>query len=273
MKRIITLPSFNGVAAGQTATLDVPRTGTYHGLKLYYTESGSASIAEADIEGGINEIRLKVNGTTQRTMTPAQLFDLNRYVGKAFAASTLPIYFSEPWMRTAEGEDVLGWGMADVATFQIEVDILAAATSPGLTAKAIWEPVTRNMGTIEKWKRFTYSPAAAGTSNLSTLPKTDTYRAVHFFHENLTSAKASVNSTNLWEDLSIAQQTELLADWGRTSQSGMYSIDFGMTNRVSDALPVIDPATKQPVADLRFDVTVSAADNITVLTRTLGPRD
>lgn len=273
MKDLITLPSFNGVAAGSTATLTLPKKGTYHGLSLTYTESGSAAISEANVEGGIDEIRLKINGTVQRTFSPGQLFDINRYLGQAFANSTLPIFFAEPWARTSQGEDAKAWGMDDVDTFQIEVDVASAATTPGLTAKALWSNDKRPLGAIEKWKRFTFSPAAAGSANLSTLPKTDAYSAVHLFHSYVTSAKATVDSTERWADLTIAEATAWAAQWGRAAQSGMYTIDFGVSNRVSDILPVIDPATKQQIADLRFDITVSQADNITVLTRTVGLRD
>ena len=124
MRRHEPARSFNAVGAGQTATLNLPPDGIYHKLMLHYAEGGTAADA-ATVTAAIDEARLIVNGKVQRRFTGEDLLAINAYHGKAYTDGYLPIFFSEPWRRTVQGEDALAWGMGDVETFQLEVDIAA----------------------------------------------------------------------------------------------------------------------------------------------------
>lgn len=272
MKTPITMPSFNAVAAGQTATLDLPATGTYHSLIIHFVNNAVDAV-QATMEALLTGIRIKVNGKVQRVFSAQQLFDINADHGMTVTAGYLEIFFAEPWRRTTQGEDALGWGMGDVDTFQMEIDIGAAAVNPVLSVKAVKTQENRPMGPITKWKRFSMSPGAAGTFNVMTLPKNDPYYALHFWHANITAAEVKVDETEKW-NLTVAEAAIFAAQYGRVAQAGVLSIDFDVTNRVSDMLLMTRPdGSGARINDFRIDLSMSAADNITLVTETVGLRD
>ena len=133
------LPSFAAVAAGQTATLDVPARGTYYSLMLTYTTDTVGGATQANMETEITEIRLKINGKIQRRFSAEELFDHSTYKGQTITAGKLQIYFAEPWRQTVQGEEALAWPMGDVDTFQVEVDIADNSSQAcSLSASAQW---------------------------------------------------------------------------------------------------------------------------------------
>jgi len=272
MKHPLTMPSFNAVAAGQTATVDLPTDGTYHGLIIHFVNNAIDAV-QATMETLLTQFRLKVNGKVQRVFSAQQVFDINADHGQTVTAGYIEIFFAEPWRRTTQGEDALAWGMGDVDTFQLEIDIGAAAVNPVLSLKAVKTPENRPMGPITKWKRFSMSPGVAGIFNVMTLPKNDPYYALHFWHANITEAEVKVDQSEKW-NLTIAEAAILAAQYGRVAQAGVLSIDFDVTNRVSDMLLMTKPeAGNARINDFRIDLTMSAADNITLITETVGLRD
>lgn len=270
-RTIETLPGFNAVAAGQTATLDLPANRTYMGLKIQHTASGAAA-AQATMEANLTEFRLKVNGKVQRRFSAAELFMLNGHKGKTVTAGLLPIFFAEPQRRTVQGEDVLGWGMADVQSFQLEIDIDAAAVSPTLVAHAVKLPVVQPMGAIVKLRKYTVPVTAAGLVTVSTLPKGDGYFGLHANTANINSVRVLRENR---EEVNASRTLlhDLLDDHGLVAQTGWTHVSFDHTRRVGDALATRDPATKGLVQDLRAEFDMSAATTFTLLTETVGPRD
>lgn len=272
------LPSFSGVAAGQTATLEVPASGTYYDVTLQYTESGSLT-NEADTEGGIDEIRVKINGEVQRRYSAAELIDLNRYYGIAFQAGFLPIFFAEPWMRNAISEDALAWGMNDVSSFQIEVDIASGATSPALAAVATKTRENRNLGSIKKVKKYNVAVAATGITNYQTLPKLDSYKAIHANSANIDDVKVVVDNIEIF-DLTADQVAQYLENYQQLDpQTGWFHIDFGPALRIEDLLPMVTPnevdsrgraKSVQRVQDFQIDFNMSSAAGFNLLTETIG---
>ena len=273
----ITTTSFNAVAAGQTATLALPVGAiVYQGLNLVYGTSTAGGPNRANMEAEIDEIRLKLNGKVQRVMSAAQLFKINEVQGVAVRDGHLPIFLGEPWRRSSQGEDSLAWGMADINDFTIEVDIDAAASSPTLEARPVIERVSRPLGPIVKWRRFTVPVSAVGIVNVTTLPKLDAYLKLHAFSANINAVEVNVDQRQVW-DLTKAQMDNLYADNGITLPSGLASLLFDYTGRVSDALPMFNrdgvggPARQ--VSEFRVDFDMSAATAFDLITETLGPRD
>ena len=270
-KKIRTLPSFNGVGAGETPTLSCPVDFTYHQLLLRYGTGTAGGPNQANIEAEITEIRLVVNGVVQRVLSAAQLFAINAFKGIPFATGMVPIFFAEPWRKEVVGQDALAWPTGDVDSFQVEVDIAPGATSPTLSAKAIVTLDQRPMGPIVKWKRYRRSPTGAGVFNLHDLPRDDAYYMIHFFHANLTDVDVDVEGADEW-GLSAAEAAEVEKWNGRTQQSGVFTVDFDHTGRTNDVLRMRRP-NGQRVSSFEIDLTTSAADSITVITETLGLRD
>ncbi len=270
-RKLIDLPSFSSVAAGATAAIDLPVTDIYHSLRLNYGTSTAGGPTQANMESEITEIRVKVNGVVQRTMSAAQLFALNAYHGIPVNDGFLPIYFSEPWRRSAQGEDSLAWGMADVETFQVEVDIAAGATNPTLSATAVKEAASRAMGPIVKWRRFRVPVAAVGVVNVSTLPKNDAYYALHAISGNVSDVTVKVDEREVFQ-ATAANASAYYKEQGFTPQTGYFHVDFAPTGRVADALPMRD-ARGNRVSDFQVDFNMSAAASFDLITETLGLRD
>lgn len=265
--------SFNAVAAGQTATLDLPATGIYHGLKLEYGTSTGGGPTQANMEAEVTEIRLIVNGVVQRRMTAQHLFDINSYKGKGVTAGILPIYFEEPWRKTAQGADSLAWGMADVDTFIVEVDVDGAAVSPTLAATALKRPGNRNMGPIVKWRQFTVPVSAIGITNLATLPKQDAYYAFHCLSALIDDVEVQVDQKTILKGV-IATLNDVADDYGYVAHADWTHIDFSTTRRVSDALSMASEGEGGgAVKDLQIDFNMNTATSFVMVAEVLGLRD
>ena len=128
------LPSFDGVAAGQTATLKLPIGFRYHQLFISYA---GVTLAQ------LTEIRVLANGKLLQRFSATERDILNQFDGRPAAAGILVLPFDRYGMknRAAEEETALNTGVADsrgiaINSLHIEIDIDAAAAAPVLSAKA-----------------------------------------------------------------------------------------------------------------------------------------
>ena len=284
-RKLLTLPSFSGVGAGQTATLDIPTLESYHKIVLKYQTTTAGGATQANMEAEIDEVRIKVNGKTQRVFDGRQLFDINAYhgitviPGSAGVYGYLPIYFSEPWRRSAQGEDSLAWHMSDVDSFQIEVDINAGATAPVLATLAHREvtPLGQNnrplpMGPIVKWRRFNWQPTGAGVFNVQTLPIIDSYYAIHMDDVTINSVDLTIDGVEWFDTVDRLDLNEMYVDQGFVPDADWTVIDFSPSARVAHARPMRDSAGVK-VKDLRLDLDMAGAATFDVVTETVGLRD
>lgn len=266
--------SFQAVAPGQIATADLPVGDVaYHHLRIGYGTGTAGGPTRANMEAEIERIRLLLNGVVQREFTAAELFALNAYHGVAVQDGVLPIFLSEPWRRSVQGEDSLAWGTADVRTFQVEVEIAAGATNPTLKGLNLFERVRRNLQAIVKWNRFTVPITAVGVTNWLP-PREDAYYAIHAFSANITDVEVTVDGEKVIK-ATDGELDALQTDLGNVPQTGLLAIDFAPTNRVSDALPMITGQGRNArrVAQFQLDFNMGAATTFPVVTETLGPRN
>lgn len=270
MRRHEPTRSFNAVGAGQTATLNLPPDGIYHKLMLHYAESGTAANS-ATVIAALDELRLIVNGKVQRRMTGEDLLAINAYHGKGYTAGQLPIFFSEPWRRTVQGEDALAWGMGDVETFQLEVDIASGRTGPTLAATSVKDIAVANMGPIVKWRKYTVPVSAVGTVNIDDFDRRDTQYAFHCKSTDIDHVRVELDR-EIIIDTDVATLEDTGDDQGFSWQSGWTHIDFNDTRRVGDGLPMID-AAGQRKRDFLVNFDMSAATTFSVVSETLGLRD
>lgn len=272
MRRAITTNSFNGVAAGQTATLDLPVGAlVYHQIRLLYGTSTTSGANQTNTEAELTQIRLKINGKTQRVMSSAELNAINELHGRPFNAGELVIFLSEPWRRSSQGEDSLAWGMADVQTFQLEVDIHGDADSPTLEARVVVDRIARPMGPIVKWKRFTQPISGTGITTNTNLPRTDDYFALYAFSGNLDAVEVKLDQEEVFH-LAAGQIDNLLEDHGFTAVDGLVPVKFDFTQRVSDSLKMARPGGGR-AQELRVDWDMGSAASFTLITETVGLRD
>ena len=297
MRNLVTVPNFNGVAAGQTATVQLPVGNiTYHKLVLAYSTSVAGNGNQTNTEAHVTAVRLKLNGKIQRTFSAKQLNAINAFYGRSFQSRNiggvpfgyLEIFFSEPWRRTPAGEDALAWGTQDVSTFQVEVDLAAAATAPSLIPHADVEYVSRPNGLISKWRSYNQPVSAAGVVTNNTLPKngSEAYQSIQAFPVLTTDI---IDVTVRTDQVVRFQGTDsdmrsLLASespggiTGFSPQASMTHIVFDRTGRVSDALPMqyVDANGKPTgnlVGDFRIDWNMNAGTSFPFIVQVLGPRD
>ncbi len=273
-RRIIELTDFNAVGAGQKATLKVPVGAlAYHALFITYGTGTGGGANQTNMDAEITRIRLNIDGVTQREFSAAELFAINAYHGVAFATGSLPIFFSELWRRTVQGEDALAWRVGDVDTFQVEIEIDAGATSPTLEARAIYEDIPADqsaMGPIVKWRRFNIPVSSTGIRNESGLPKNNPYYAIHCFSANIDNVRLETDQ-RVWWDLTETGMTQAITAYGFVPQASMYHIDFGHTGRVADLLPMV--VAGREVGQFKIDFDMGAASGFDIVTETFGPRD
>lgn len=274
MRRKVKLTSINGVAAGQTATLDLP-TGGRRYFKVVSKYKTNA--AQATIEADITEIRIITNGKVQRRFSTADLNVVNATVNRlAFVLGMIPIIFAERSRRTMQGEEGLAWGTADVNTFRIEFDIAGGAVAPTLTAWAEVDDVPTVLGPINKWYKETFNATGAQTLNITTLSKRDNYARIHARTALVTAVKVTVDGLDVY-DLARDEAVEALADRvGLAMQANNFSLIFDDTDQVTDSLPMqrqVGPNSFVPVSEFRVDLVCSGAGAIPLLIERVGQPD
>src|SRR2546427_1602767 len=129
MLRLKQLPTFDSVAAGRKAVVDLPLGLRYH---VVWLELGNNATADKALDDLVDDIIVKINGKPQRTHTGVQLNYLNVINGLPFAAKStgefgeadyrihLPIWFAEPWRRNQEEVSSLALRANGIQSFQIE---------------------------------------------------------------------------------------------------------------------------------------------------------
>lgn len=222
------LPTPSAVATGQTATFDLDLGKRYHSLWLEVGDDASVSAdgtLEAALARLITQIRLKVNGKVQRTMTAIELNRINGLMGAAFDATSsgtidtaayriyLPIWFSEPWRKNNTEVPLTAWNAAGIDSFQLEVDMGATVNAPVLTGFYEYDAPVGGMGAIVKWIRQTFG--ASGTvQDFNTISKRDWLQSIHLFPPTggyANKVKFTANGEDIRDLLTSLQNQQILA--------------------------------------------------------------
>jgi len=257
------MPGFEGVAAGQTATVRLPIGRTYEQLFITY---GGATLAQ------LNELRIIANGEVAHRITELSKLDsMNQFEGRAAAGGVIVFDFNRFNMRTRAGEEFtgLGTGVLDdpnkITTLSMEIDIDAAALGPTLAVKAM-QSGPRPVGQIIKTKQFIYTAGAAGEFEISDLPKGDNINKIYFGnHAANVYTKLVVERDNFIEfERSVAENSVIQTDGVRVPQAGYVVYDPTENGNGSESL-----GTKG-VQDLRFRLTLTNAGQVPVTVEYIG---
>lgn len=278
------LPSANGVVEGQTATINLPVGGTYHGVML--DTSGSTTLDEGDI----SEIRVNANGKTIMRASGDDLDLQNAFEGKQIMTSADLLYvdFERHGLKTRGGVELtaIGTGFPQdkrqfinrggkkrlnplfnptpIRTLQMEVD-LSGTTAPSIVPYAYRSPASP-LGTIKKRRKFILSPSAAGVFEWADMPREDGDPIDKIWlHTTLT-----INSVVLETDaVTVFDRTPAINNWMqndgiRTSQSNLFVLD--PSERGNGA----EPYVTRDVDDFRLKIDVAAGGTITAYVDYLG---
>lgn len=241
------LPSAQSVVAGTTAIIDL-NTGNlrYHGILLALTKGEATASAVSAI---IDEIRIKIDGRVVRRLLGSQIDYIDNFNGAGYASFAydggtnlkqrfLYLNFAEPWLRTADGEDALAWGMADIGNFQIEIDIAAGATNLDFTGVAEVDYGEFSLGAIRKMAQQTIPATAAGKYNHASLPKNLPYSRIHCFTDKIDAVRVILNG-EIVREYSKAELLAKQTQRGLNPTSTEFTIDFDGRQRVGNMLPVV----------------------------------
>lgn len=282
VKRKIPLTKISGVSAGGTATIDLPTNVRYHAIVFEYGCSNGGGPVEATVEAHLTQWRLNLGNVTQRLVSTAHQYDINRTKGISPVAGAsrayIPFFFSEPQRESTALVEATAWGMRGVESFQIEVDIAAAATAPTLTGWAIVDDVQQPPMGIVKLRRNIIQVAATGdlSYRLNT-EKGDSYQGLYFFE----GTAGDINNVRLeWDGTKLFDLDENDDDvyraWaGSTTVSGCFHIPLD-DNNPADAVPTLKKASDGSLIRVQeFDATLNmgAAANVTLYSEVIGAPD
>ncbi len=281
MSRRITLPDFNGVGPNKKATLQVPAVGTYEAIYLRFPVDTSGNMKEL-----AKRITLKIDGNVQRVYDDdifKALQHLNYGDNNAYYEENsfgdffeVPIHFSEPWLRTALGEDALAWGMADVSTFTVEIE--GGSDLVDVKASAEWRPIDRPLGMIRKIKEFIVPSAGVGKVSVQNLPRTDIYTKLILFRNNNNqqfgngTVKVEVDGTTQYEFASAWDTKAWLKRHGLFFNSNDLYLPFDIHRRAGQGLSMMR-ADGKAVQRFSFEFAAPEAGNYRLVAETLGNRD
>jgi len=257
------MPSFEGVAAGQTATLRLPIGRTYEELYITY---GGATLAQ------LNEIRIVANGEVIHRITELTKLDsMNKFEGRAAAGGVITFDMNRYGLKTRAGVEFtgVGTGVLDdpnkITTFAMEIDIDAAAVGTTLSCKAM-QSAPRPVGQIIKTRQYTYTAGAAGEFEIADLPKGDTINKIFIGnHAANVYTKLVIERDNFIEfERSVAENAAIQTDGVRVPQADFVVYDPTEQGNGSESL-----ATRG-VQDLRIRLTLTNAGQVPLTVETIG---
>lgn len=265
MKSMIKLKSFNGVAAGQDATLDVRIGMTIHALLITY--AGNLS--------DYGTVTLKVNGTAVQTFASlVELDQYNRRQGRAEANGIIALDLDRYGLNTQVARELtaLSTGAGTgITTVQLEIAVDSGATAPALSAKAIMS-APRPRGPIKHIHRFIPTASHAGDFQWTDLPHGRRVNQLHFLNQNVNNLIVMRDNVELY-NRSKAENTMVQTDGKRVPMASVFMFDpteLGDGNEGLDTVYTAGELKGKPVADLRFTLNMGAAGQIPVLAETIG---
>jgi hypothetical protein len=291
------LPTFSGVAAGQTAVCDLDLGKRYH---IAWLTLGNNAVAANTLADLVDEIRVKVNGKVQRTHTAVELNAINAingapYVsasGSAYGEKTsgtagqadyrhyLPIFFAEPWRKGNLEAQARALNAVGVDSFQIEVDVVAGLAAP--IVEGFYEfdaPVTKEIGLIQKWIRQTF-PAVGTQQDFNTIDRRDWIEAIHLFPTVETTpkfvnvVKFTLNGVAVFDQITTLQNQAMLL--GRELSPDVVAVPrfdlvFDHDDPINSALATNPGGTRAQEMTLHVEYNAAANGNLVAQIIRTGP--
>jgi hypothetical protein len=264
-------PSMLGIAAGNTAAVNVPTTGTHYSLFLECLGAGGVPLNRAQIIADVGNIVVRIDGTEIYTVTATFLLDLQLYYGQAigagFVAGYIPIYFAPMWLPSFAERSIYALGTNNIGVISVEVQVVAVAVLTTINVYSEVTPEIRPLGQHIRIKQFPQVfGVAAGIQEITTLPKEGNsvaYKALHIQTPGasiITQATVQIGGNAIFDQVTAGLDTVLLAKEFRTVQPLYYHVDFAKNRDLTSFLPMAG------VQDFRQNLTwaVAAPNNYNI---------
>lgn len=265
---IVKLNPFPSVAANSVAAMatDQLRGMSVHGL--IFVQGGTFTKAH------LTRVRIGAGGKNfVNDITGTQLQDLNDYDGFADTTSYLFHWFGDPTARTIRGQH-LGDLDLSVHAGPLEIEAtIGAATSPTLQCYAIVGAPKMQMGlgfseadaaTVRALIRSVITESGAVSRKAVGIGLGSSagarIRKIGFYHTNLTAIELKKQGVIKHEDLPVALNSAIAADFGRVAQAGLYVVDRIIDGNQSEA----EDTVRRDGSPFNFQVliTTSAGDTV-----------
>jgi hypothetical protein len=262
MKLTKRMPSFEGVAAGSTATLRLPIGLSYE--QLLITFSG-VTLAEMSL-------RLMGNGKQIQTWKSGELLDLyNQFNGRPATSDILILDFTRFGNRTRGGEEFtkLGTGAESVngsvelTTLALEIDIAPGASAPLLGCKAV-QSEAAPLGFIKHVRQYTHTATAIGELEISDIPKGHLFNQMHFITDDMENLRIEREGYVVF-DRSDAENRLIQEGGARVPQTGIFSFDPTELGNSGETLQT------SGIHDLRYICDMSAMGSLPVIVESIAP--
>jgi len=267
-------PSLLGILAGATAAINIPTTGTHYSLILEALGAGGVPLTRAQMINDIGDITIRIDGTEIYTVTAQFLLDLQLYYGTSIGAGNIngyiPIYFAPMHLPSFSERSLYALGMGEgpgqkkVGTMSVEVVCNPGmVTLTNLNCYSEVTPERRPLGQhIRILRHAQVFGVAPATQEITTLPKLGdsvAYKALHIETPGaslIAQATFALGGNAIFDQVTAALDTLLLAKEFRTVQALYYHLDFAKNRDLSSLLPMAG------VQDIRLNLNwITAAPN------------
>ena len=257
------LPAGNQVGAGNTTTFQVPLGPTYRDFNLRPKIAG-VDATEAQMRAQMTQVRCKINGIQRWGGNGGRLIDLYEYYGFTLASGVFPMLFSRPNARTIVAEENSCLGTGNVDSLTIEVDLDAAATIDSIDLDAVYTPEKRDLGPLIEVHENTFTAGAAGTFEISTLPRSrGDLVGMHLFSSLITAFELEVDAVTYF-DGDLTTLNNVLTRTGRAPVTNVVHYEPAYLDRYDDGIPL------RGVQDFRQKLTMSGAGSVPIMMETLN---
>jgi hypothetical protein len=291
---IVPLPTFQGVSSNANNTVQTT-TRIPGGLMLRKIILAAAVAAGNKLFTEIvNDIRLNINGKTQRLASADEINQLNTRHGADYALSEsgtigganlvqyLTLHFREPWRVDPASNNgrIYAWNLTDVPGLEVQVEIKTGLVTPTLTGFYEYEApdTTRGLGAITKWLRKDLGPTVTPVDVPDTfeLNQANRLHAIHLFPtangQYVTKTSLKFGSTLFLDQVDyLTQQANLIAQ-GITpdgSATPRYDIELDQSDSVIDTLPLGGQVSQ----NLKLDFSAAPVGNMHIVSEVSGNRE
>jgi hypothetical protein len=275
------ITGIEGIASNGTAIAKFPNGRRYHGAKLVV--SGTVAAAPSTDPIAIVEyVRLSANGVLMRDLTPAEILKIAALNGITAAAGELPLFFTEPWRQTIDGQELTSWDVTQfkqpAAVITAEVKFLnVVALAPTLKVQIEYDYQSNIVNTANGPAFFNNivkilpltKLCAGGANDVDNCPLKFPIQRVHL----AVSANAilSVEITRDGEkvlEANVAENSMFLKDYGIDASQFAFPVVFDYTQQISDALTGVNFTPERPsgIRELNIRTTLSGAATLRILT-------
>lgn len=238
------IDGITGVANSGSGTMKIPVDRRYHGIDLRCTVAG----ALADPTTVISRIIIDVGGVEMINMTPEQLLDEARAWGITPGTGELPIFFTQPWMRSNRQQEATSWDLFGQSSCTARITFLnPGGGAVGLTALADFDlirnlgldPITKQMKPVANiLKKFSLTQGlVSGANNITNIPTNrPIQRIIMDVSANaISSVLITADSVKVME-ATKAENDDMLGREGIDAGQSEYPIFFDKQRKLSSSL-------------------------------------